>query len=240
MTHVLPKELLPIVTKPSLYLVLEEALQSGLKEIVLVVSPDKKPFFEHLKGVFPKLTFKFVIQEEPKGLGHAILMADQAVGPNPFIILLPDILIDHPKPVCLQLIEVFQKIKKSVNATGHVPKEQVGMYGIYEMESQEGRLHKAKQVVEKPTPKEAPSDMTVTGRYLFTPAIFEILRKTRPGRNEEIQLADAMNTLAGQGELYAYEFEGVHMDIGNPLGLIRANIYFGKKEYGDSIYQGLV
>ncbi|MBI4223351.1 MAG: UTP--glucose-1-phosphate uridylyltransferase, partial [Deltaproteobacteria bacterium] len=137
-TDVLPKELLPVVTKPSLYLVLEEALKSGLKEIILVVSPAKKSFFEHLKEVFPKLAFQFVIQKEPKGLGHAVLMADQAVGPNPFMILLPDIIIDHPKPVCLQLIKVFQKINRSVNATERVPRDQVSLYGVYEMASREG------------------------------------------------------------------------------------------------------
>lgn len=239
-TNILPKELLPVVTKPSLYLVLEEVLASGLKEVILVVSPDKEPFFEHLKAVFPKLTFRFTIQEEAKGLGHAILMADRAVGSDPFIILLPDIIIDHPKPVSKQLMEVFVKIKKSVNATEHVSKDQLCLYGVYEMASSEGRLHKAKRVVEKPKPEKTPSDMAVTGRYLFTHDIFEILKKTPPGRNGEIQLADAMNTLAGQGGLYAYEFEGVHMDIGHPVGMIRANIYFGRKEYGDSIYKGLI
>ena len=239
-TQIIPKELLPVVAKPSLHFVIEEAYASGLKEIILIVSPEKKEAFKHLKTFFPEITFQFIVQEKPLGLGHAVLVAEKAVGSEPFVVLLPDVLIDHPKPVSLQLLEIFKKIKKSVNATQHVPKEEIASYGVYEMTSSEKKLHLAKSVIEKPSPEKAPSDLGVIGRYLFTAEIFSILKNTLPGCNGEIQLADAMNTLAKQGGLYAYEFEGTHFDIGNRVGLLRANIYYGMKEYGKHIYKGLL
>lgn len=239
-TFVLPKELLPIVTKPSLHLILEEAQKSGLKEIILILSPEKKEFFDHLNDFFPSLSFELVVQEKALGLGHAVGLAEKTVGQEPFLVILPDDLIDHPKPAGLQLIENFQKTKKSLNAAKKVSKEEISLYGIYDVASSEGRAHLAKRVVEKPSPSEAPSNLAVIGRYLFTPEIFAILRETVPGRNGEIQLADAMNTLAEKEGLYAYEFEGNHFDVGTPIGWLRANAYFGAKEYGKRIYQGII
>jgi len=239
-THLVAKELLPVVTKPSLYLVLEEALASGLNEIILITSEAKKPSFERLSEFFPKLKFQYVIQKEALGLGHAVGLAEKMVAGNPFIIMLPDIIIDHEKPASAQLIEQFQKKGKSINATEHTPRENLHLYGVYDIAKSDGKLHQAKGVVEKPKAEEATSDLTVVGRYLFTPDLFEILKKTPPGRNNEIQLADAMDTMAKQGNLYAYEFEGTHLDIGNPVGMLRANFYFGKKEHGTDIYKGLI
>lgn len=239
-TQILPKELLPIVTTPSLHLGLAELVKSGLKEVLLIVSPNKKEYFFHLEEFFPTLKFHFVIQEKPLGLGHAVSLSEKFVGAEPFLLLLPDDLIDHEKPAGLQLMEAFQKTKKSINAAAKVSKEQFSLYGIYDVVSSQGRLHLARGVVEKPSPSEAPSSLAVIGRYLFTPEIFGILKKTLPGRNGEIQLADAMNALAAQEGLYAFEFEGNHFDIGTPAGWIRANLYYGIKEYGKSIYQGLI
>lgn len=239
-TLVLPKELLPIVTKPSLHLILEEVSRSGLKEVLLIISPEKKTFFNHLDEFFPSLRFELIIQEKALGLGHAVSLTEKNVGDEPFLVILPDDLIDHEKPASLQLIEAFQKTKKPLNTAIKVTKEQVSLYGIYDIVSSQGRLHLARGVVEKPSPSEAPSSLAVIGRYLFTPEIFGILKKTLPGRNGEIQLADAMNSLASQQGLYAFEFEGKHFDIGTPVGWIRANLYYGIKEYGKSIYQGLI
>lgn len=238
-TDILPKELLPIGAKPSLYFVLEEAYLSGVEEILLILSEFKKPFMQHLEKVFPKLSFRFLIQEQPLGLGHAILLGEKYIGDSPFLVLLPDDIIDHSKPACQQLIEVFQEVGQPVNTTRRMPPDQLHRYGVYEISQTTGPLHKAKGVVEKPSSKEAPSDLIVVGRYLFTPELFFIQKKTAPGRGGEIQLTDAMHTLAKQGKLYSYEFEGKYLDIGNPLGMIQASIYFGLKEYGTAIYQGI-
>lgn len=238
-TDILPKELLPIGTKPSLYFILEEALRSGLKEIILIISPNKKPFLKHLEEIFPKLTFHFVYQKQALGLGHAVGLGEKKVGGEPFLVLLPDDLIDHPKPASLQLIQAFRQLKKPLNACRRAPKNIVSLYGVYEIAASRGRFHLAKRVVEKPTPARAPSNMIVVGRYLFTPDFFAIQKKTKPGRGGEIQLADAMNTMAGRGDLAGYEFEGKHIDIGNPFGMTQAQIYFGVKKYGKRVYQGL-
>lgn len=239
-TEIVPKELLPIVTKPSLYLVLEEAQASGLKEIILVVSPEKKPFLAPLEEIFPDLKFQFLVQEKAFGLGHAVGMAESAVGDEPFFVLLPDMIMEHEKPVCLQLAEAFEKVQSCVNAAELTDKKKVHLYGVYDIASSEGRFHKAKGVVEKPNPREAPSSLVVTGRYIFTPELFAIQKKTPPGKNGEIQLADAMDVLAKRERLFAYEFEGKHFDIGHPEGYLKANFYYGVKEYGMRIYQGLV
>lgn len=239
-SKIVPKELLPIVNKPSLQLVMEEATASGVKEIILIVSSNKAPFIDSLSRFFPDLTFCFVEQAQPLGLGHAVWLAEEVVNNEPFLVLLPDVLVDHTTPVSRQLADVFQKTGKSVNAAEKVSREEVSRYGIYAVSSSDGRLHQAAGVVEKPSPEKAPSNLAVSGRYLFTPAIFDILKGTKPGRNNEIQLADAMDTLARQEQLNAYEFEGKHFDIGSPLGFIQANLHYGMKEYGNRIYKGII
>lgn len=239
-TDIIPKELLPIGTKPSLYYVLEEAKSAGIKEIILVISDLKHPFFKHLEEAFANFSFHFVDQKKPLGLGHAVNCGEKIVGDHPFLVMLPDILIDNQKSASLQLIEVFRKTGASINAAEREAKEKLSLYGIYDIESSQGRLHKAKAVVEKPRPGEAPSDLAVLGRYLFTPELFSIQKKTPPGHGGEIQLADAMNTLAKEGKMYAYEIEGEHLDVGTPEGYLRANLYYGIKNHGKSICQGLI
>ncbi len=234
-TKIIPKELLPIVTKPSIHMVLEEANHSGLKDIVLIVALAKKSFFDHLHDFFPQMNFHFVEQREPFGLGHAVGLAEKKVEEEPFVVLLPDVIIDHETTVTQQLIQNFQTIQKSVCAAERVPKEKVHLYGVYDIASSEGKLHKAKGVIEKPNAEKAPSDLGVAGRYLFTPDIFPLLTDTKPGYGGEIQLADAMNILAKREALYAYEFEGRHFDIGHPQGFIQAIDYYGKKEYGNGL-----
>lgn len=238
-TEILPKELLPVITKPSIYFVLEEAIASGLREIILIVSEEKKKFLLQLESVFPNLTFHFVVQKEPLGLGHAVGLAQPLVGEDPFAVLLPDILIDAQKPATLQLMEIFKTRNLAVGATQRTLKDKLHLYGVYDIEKSDGKLHKAKGVVEKPPTGEAPSDLMVMGRYLFTPELFAIQKNTPPGHANEIQLADAMDRLAQKGALFALEIDGIHFDLGTPQEYLRTLYYFGKKEYGTDFYQGL-
>jgi len=252
-TKTLPKELLPILNIPVLQMVVQEAVKSGIEEILLIVSPHKPDLSSHfrhdryyeaqleaknksdslseLNHLMEKVTIRPILQTEPKGLGHAIWVAKKEVGEEPFLVLLPDILIDHPVPCSRQLIEAFNKKRTSINATMHIPKNGIQLFGIYDIASSEGRFHKAKRVVEKPKANEAPSDFAVIGRYLFLPEIFSVLEKTPAGKNGEIQLADAMSTLASEEKLYAYEFEGKHFDTGDVLGFLKANLHYGLKRF---------
>jgi len=256
-TKAVPKELLPIGVKPTLQLVIEEAADSGITEVILVNSPQKKlidEYFnngsqydkllkergkEHLlkeqRELLERITVRSVLQDQPKGLGHAILCAKDAVGDEPFIIILPDVLIESEKPCCRQLMDAYEKTGCSVNATEHTPHAQIHLYGIYDIEKSDGRFHWAKSVVEKPSADEAPSDYSVVGRYLFTPDVFGILENTTPGKGGEIQLADAMNTLAKQGRMVAYEYEGQQFDTGDEQGFIKANVFYGMKKYPDEL-----
>jgi UTP--glucose-1-phosphate uridylyltransferase len=253
-TKVVPKELLPIGTRPTLQIVIEEAAAAGLEEVVLVTSADKpaiEDFFRtdtvydkklsalgkeknlsSLYDLIEKIKITTAFQENPKGLGHAIHCAKKAVGNEPFIVILPDVLIESQLPCCKQLIDAFEKTGCAVNATEHTPGSQLHLYGIYDIERSEGLFHYARGVVEKPAADEAPSDLSVVGRYLFPADIFDIIENTPPGKGGEIQLADAMNTLAKAGRMIAYEYEGRQFDTGDPAGFLEANIFYGYKEFG--------
>lgn len=256
-TKSVPKELLPVGTKPTLQLVIEEAASSGIEEVILVTSPNKEEvagyfqndagygerlaaigkgrLLDELRSLTDRITIITAEQDEPRGLGHAILCAKKAVGMEPFMIMLPDVLIESNVPCSRQLIGVFEKIGASVNATEHTPRERLCLYGVYDIEASDERIHKARGVVEKPDADRAPSDLAVVGRYLFTPEIFDILEKTLPGRGGEIQLADAMDAMAKMGRMFAYEYDGMQFDTGEPLGLLKANIYYGRRDYPDEI-----
>lgn len=256
-TKTVPKELLPVLTTPTLQIVIEEALASGLEEVVLVTSKDKPELEEYFRvdttydkklsqngkanllstlyNLTSKIKIRWAIQETPKGLGHAVLCGKDAVGREPFIVILPDVLIESKTPCCKQLIDVFEKTGLAVNATERSPRHKLHLYGIYDIERNDGRYHYARRVIEKPQTKDAPSDLSVVGRYLFTEDTFEILEKTPPGRNGEIQLADAMDTLAKQGRMIAYEYEGQQFDTGDPEGFLKANIFYGMKKFPEVV-----
>ena len=256
-TKAVPKELLPIVTKPTLQMVIEEAASSGLDEIILITSPQKPEIENYLRTdtayerrlaqlgkdsllaefrtLMKRVKIHTAVQKESKGLGHAILCAKKAVGDEPFVIILPDVLIESKTPCCQQLIEAFDKTGCAINATEHTPQEKIHLYGVYDIASSEGRLHKAKGVVEKPKAEEAPSDLAVVGRYLFPSELFSILEETPPGKGGEIQLADAMNSLAQKGRMYAYEYEGFQFDTGDPGGFLKANIFYGLRAYPEEL-----
>ena len=251
-TKSLPKELLPILDKPMLQYVVEEASQAGIEQIILVVSPGK----ESIAGYFqpdpsleshllasgaPDLASKVnyasnlaqvsaVIQERPLGLGHAVLMAKDAVGNEPFVVILPDDIIEiaeNSTGAIAQMLEVFQRHGGGVVAVEPMPWDVVQNYGVVDAASVAERVGRIHGLVEKPAREDAPSNLTIVGRYLLPPEIFGCLERTPPGAKGEIQLTDGMLLLLESCELYCYEFRGRRFDGGTPLGLLRAALEFG-------------
>ena len=251
-TKSVPKELLPILDKPMLQYVVEEAAQAGVEHIILVVSPDKESVAEYFKpapglesrlndsGV-PNLAQKVhaatnlaqvttVIQEQPLGLGHAVLMAKEAVGDEPFVVILPDDIIDPPdnRPGAIaQMLDVFNHHGGGVVAVEPMPWDTVSNYGIVDSAAVTDRISRIRGLVEKPARDEAPSNLAIVGRYILPPAIFDCLERTNPGAKGEIQLTDGLLLLLESSELFAFEFEGRRFDGGTPMGLLRAAVAFG-------------
>ena len=248
-TKAVPKELLPIIDKPVIQYGLEEALESGLSRAILVNSPGKtalEDYFRphpdleaflasrgnsHLISSVAQITggleISSVIQHQQLGLGHAVLTARQALGPDPFAVLLPDDVIISNTPVLRQLLEVYEAHRGSVLAVQKVPKARISGYGVVEQEEIAPGLHRVKSLVEKPSPSDAPSDLGIVGRYILTPGIIHALADTTPGALGEIQLTDAIAGLIESEPVYALEFEGARYDAGNPLGLIQASVSIG-------------
>lgn len=248
-TKAVPKELLPIIDKPVIQYGLEEALDSGLTRAILVNSPaktalddyfrprpslndflaskDKLDLISGLDRITDGLEISSVIQRQQLGLGHAVLTARQAIGPEPFAVLLPDDVITSNTPALLQLLDVYNNRQASVLAVQKVPKDRISGYGVIDSEQVGPGLHRVKALVEKPHPDDAPSDLGIVGRYVLTPATLQALAATRPGALGEIQLTDAISSLLDSEPVYALEFEGTRYDAGNPLGLIQASISIG-------------
>ena len=248
-----PKELVSIGTTPILQLVIEEAMNSGIEEVILITSPIKKAIEDYfspdtkycqelekanktkmlsgLNKIIKKVKITYIEQNEPKGLGDAILRAKDAIGNESFCVLLPDHIFTSETPCTKQLINAYNRVNACINAVERVPKSKIPDYGIYEVEDAHDTLMKAIRVVEKPKLKEAPSNIAVIGRYLFTPEVFDILENLEPGKNGEIQLADAQNVLASQGKMYACLFEGFQFDTGDEWGFLKANIYLAYRNY---------
>ncbi len=257
------KELLPVVDQSILQYGLEEARQAGVTEIILVTSPRKKDlshYFEpdealeealaqqgkedllaRLRAVREGFKVTTVVQEEPKGLGHAIAITKEAVGEEPFAVILPDDLIRASTPVLAQMISLWEERKQGCIAVRTVAKERVNQYGIVVTASSEGKVHVIQDLVEKPAVEETPSQLAVIGRYLLPPSIFDSLRELSAGALGEIQLTDALRHLASQEGLLAYEFEGEHYDAGQPLGWMLANISYGltNPQWGGSLRRAL-
>lgn len=264
-TKAVPKELLPIVDKPSIQYIVEEAVASGLEEIILVTRKEKESIQKHFEP-HPKLEsvlkgkekllkavqeasnltkISLAYQEEPLGLGHAVLCAKEAVGKEPFIVFLPDDIIDHPIPCARQMIDVYEKYGKPVIALEAVSKERIPLYGVIEPKKVADRVYRILSVVEKPPAERAPSNLTIVGRYILPGRIFKVLEDLPPGNQGEIQLADAVDVLANDDGVYGYEFHGVRHDTGDKLGFLKATVAFAKKHpdlWGPlkSYIQGLV
>lgn len=248
-----PKEMIPIIDTPVIQYVVEEAVASGITDILMIIGKGKRAIEEHfdrsflleesllkkqnlkmldqIRSISNMANIHFVWQKEMNGLGDAILHAKHHVGNEPFVILLGDTLVQSPDgPVTKQLIDVYEKNKGSVIALEEVKPELVSKYGVVDGEPISDCVVKAKGWIEKPSIEEAPSNLAVASRYLFTPEIFDYLENTAPGKNNEIQLTDAMKEMVKTHPMYGMKFNGNRYDIGNKMGFLKTNIEFGLKD----------
>lgn len=250
-TKAQPKEMLPIVDKPTIQYIVEEAVQSGIEDILIITGRNKRAIEDHFdKSVELELELKkknqesllslvedisnmvnihYIRQKEPKGLGHAIYCAKSFVGNEPFAVLLGDDVVDAKVPVLKQMIEQFERYNCTIIGVQEVPEEDVHKYGIVSGTFIEDRLYKVNDLIEKPRREEAPSNIAILGRYIITPRIFEILENTPPGRGGEIQLTDALKTLLNYEAIYAYNFIGKRYDVGDKLGYLMATVEYALK-----------
>ena len=244
-TKAQPKEMLPIVDKPAIQFIIEEAIDSGIEEILVITGRNKRSIEDHFdRSIELELQLKsqgkydlmkmiekisdiqvhFIRQKEAKGLGHAVLCAKQFVGNEPFAVLLGDDLVDAKVPCLSQLIDVYNDYGGSVLGVQRVPMDRVSSYGIVNPEDIKPNVWKAVDLIEKPAVEEAPSNLAVLGRYVLDPEIFDILEHTSPGRGGEIQLTDAIRELAQRKPVYAYNFFGRRYDIGDKEGFLEATV----------------
>lgn len=251
-TKAQPKEMLPIVDKPTIQYIIEEAIASGIEDILIITGRNKRAIEDHFdKSVELELTLEkkgkddllhlvqdisnmvnihYIRQKEPKGLGHAIYCAKSFIKDEPFAVLLGDDIVDSSTKPCLkQLIDVYDEYKTTILGVQEVAKEDVSKYGIVSGMHIEDGVYKVKDLVEKPPVEKAPSNIAILGRYIITPEIFEILENTKPGAGGEIQLTDALKELAKRQAMYAYVFEGKRYDVGNKLGFLQATVEFALK-----------
>ena len=250
-TKAQPKEMLVIVDKPSLQYIVEELVESGIKDIIIVTGRNKNSIEDHfdhsyeledtlkknnkntllekVEDISSMANICYVRQNHPKGLGHAILKAKSFVGDEPFVIALGDDIVYNDVPVAKQLIDSYSKYGSSIVGCQEVKESDVSKYGIVKpLLSLDEKTVEMEDFIEKPSVDEAPSKLACLGRYLLTPKIFDYLEKTEPGKGGEIQLTDAIVAMMKDGEkVLAYNFEGKRYDIGNKFGLLKANIEFG-------------
>ena len=248
-TKTCPKEMLPIVDKPTIQYIIEEALASGIKDILIITGHNKRSIEDHfdynpelelnlrehgkdellaMVKEIGDINLHYIRQKEPKGLGHAILCAKSFVGDEPFAVLLgDDVVYNEEKPCLQQLLDVYDATGASVLGCQTVPQEKVSSYGIVASEATEdARIFKVNDMVEKPAVEEAPSRLAVLGRYVIIPEIFAILEQTAPGRGGEIQLTDALKVLAKEQAMYAYDFVGRRYDVGDKQGYLEATVEY--------------
>ena len=251
-TKAQPKEMLPIVDKPTIQYIVEEAIASGIEEILIITGRNKKSIEDHfdksieleleleksgkeellelVRDISDMVDIHYIRQKEPRGLGHAIHCAKTFVGNEPFAVLLGDDVVDSKTPCLKQLIDCFSEYKTTILGVQTVANENVSKYGIVDGIHIEDRVYKVKDLVEKPSAEEAPSNVAILGRYIITPEIFNILENTKPGKGGEIQLTDALKTLISKEAMYAYNFEGKRYDVGDKLGFLQATIEFALKK----------
>ncbi|MBC1249546.1 UTP--glucose-1-phosphate uridylyltransferase GalU [Listeria welshimeri] len=250
-TKAMPKEILPIVDKPTIQYIVEEAVESGIEDILIVTGKGKRAIEDHFDSV-PELesnlreknklellhlieettniNLHFIRQSKPKGLGDAILQARGFVGNEPFIVMLGDDIVQAKTPCAKQLIQQYEKTHSSIIGVQTVPHEDTYRYGIIDpIDEYSKNLYNVNGFVEKPDPSAAPSDLAILGRYLLTPQIFDFLETQKPGAGGEIQLTDAINSLNEIQRVFAYDFEGERFDVGDKFGFIKTTMQFALK-----------
>lgn len=253
-TKAVAKEMLPIVDKPTIQFIVEEALASGIEDILIVTGKAKRPIEDHFDANLElehnlreknkqdllklveettNINLHFIRQSHPKGLGHAVLQAKAFVGDEPFVVMLGDDLMDisgTANPLTSQLISDYEKTNASTVAVMSVPHQEVDKYGIIASSGEiENGLHHVSQFIEKPAVDDAPSDLAIIGRYLLTPEIFEILENQGAGAGNEIQLTDAIETLNKTQRVFAREFKGDRYDVGDKFGFVKTSVEYGLK-----------
>ncbi|AGN38129.1 UTP--glucose-1-phosphate uridylyltransferase GalU [Bacillus paralicheniformis] len=251
-TKAMPKEMLPIVDKPTIQYIIEEAVEAGIEDIIIVTGKSKRAIEDHFdfspelernleeKGKTELLEkvkkasnladIHYIRQKEPKGLGHAVWCARNFIGDEPFAVLLGDDIVQAEKPGLRQLMDEYEKTLSSVIGVQQVPEDQTHRYGIIDPLTNEGRLYQVKNFVEKPKPGTAPSNLAILGRYVFTPEIFMYLDKQQIGAGGEIQLTDAIQKLNEIQRVFAYDFEGKRYDVGEKLGFIQTTLEFAMQD----------
>ena len=244
-----PKEMLPVVDKPTIQYVVEEAVRSGVRDILMVIGKAKRAIEEHfdrnfdlereleekgrvhelktIRAISSMANIHFVWQKELRGLGDAVLHAQEHVGKEPFVVLLGDTIVESKVPVTKQLIEVYNRYQEPVVALEEVEMSKVSRYGVISGKPINDGQYLITDFVEKPPASKAPSNLAIAGRYVFTAEVFEHLRRTKPGKNNEIQLTDAMRLMAAKRAMYGLRFQGRRHDIGNKVDFIKTNILFG-------------
>ena len=250
-TKAQPKEMLPLVDKPIIQYGVEEAVASGIEEVIIITGRGKRAIEDHfdlsvelelalekkgdrelleeVRRISELATVYYIRQKEPLGLGHAVLVAKELVGQQPFAVILSDDIIDSRIPCLQQMIEVYERYKCSVLAVERVPREELSSYGVIEARPLDGRLHQVLSLVEKPAPEQAPSDLGIVGRYILTPEVFEMLEQVTPDHRGEIQLTNGLRLLLERQAIYAYEFEGRRYDAGSKLGFLKATVEYALK-----------
>ncbi|CAH2214064.1 UTP-glucose-1-phosphate uridylyltransferase [Tepidibacter aestuarii] len=243
--------MLPIVDKPILQYIIEEAVQSGIEEILIITGRNKKSIEDHfdksielelelenrgkkelleiVRNISNMINIHYIRQKEPKGLGHAIYCAKHFIGNEPFAVMLGDDIVDSKIPCLKQLISVYEKYQATILGVQDIPKKDVNKYGIIKSTHIDDKIYKIDDLVEKPDIDKAPSNIAILGRYIINPSIFKILENLPPGKGNEIQLTDGLKELSKIEEMYAYNFEGRRYDVGDKLGFLKATIDFALK-----------
>jgi UTP--glucose-1-phosphate uridylyltransferase len=247
-TKAMPKEMLPIVDKPTIQYIVEEAVESGIEDIIIVTGKQKRAIEDHFdnsveleqtlleQGKLELLQevrksskivdIHYIRQKEPRGLGHAVWCARKFIGDEPFAVLLGDDIVRAEQPCLKQMIEQYERCRASIIGVQPVSDREISRYGIVDAQKLEERLHRVEHLVEKPKLQDAPSNLAIMGRYILTPRIFAILSDQTPGAGGEIQLTDAIAGLSRREAVYAYEFTGVRYDVGEKMGFIQTTIEF--------------